>query len=58
MRICMTLFKHAEVYYYDDCAEAFEKGEKCSGVYTIKPDNLPPFEVSDEGYVLSMHYIH
>ena len=55
----MYEFNQTEVgYYYDDCAEAFEKGEQCSGVYTIKPDNLPPFEVSDEGYVLSMHVIH
>ena len=45
----MYEFNQTEVgYYYDDCAEAFEKGEQCSGVYTIKPDNLPPFEVSDE----------
>ena len=25
--------------------EAFDLGGSCSGVYTIKPDNLPPFDV-------------
>ena len=40
--------------YYRDCKQAFELGETCSGVYTIKPENttntfaakaLPPFDV-------------
>ena len=47
----MYNFNQTEVvYYYDNCAEAFEKGEQCSGVYTVKPDNLPPFEVSNKEY--------
>ena len=33
--------------YYRDCREVLEKGVACSGVYTIKPDHLPPFEVSE-----------
>ena len=36
-----------EVKYFRDCQEALDKGVKCSGVYTIKPDHLPPFEASD-----------
>ena len=35
-----------EVLYYHDCMEALEKGNECSGVYNIKPDKLPPFQVS------------
>jgi len=31
--------------YYSDCKEALDLGETCSGVYTIKPDGLPPFSV-------------
>jgi hypothetical protein len=31
--------------YYTDCNEAYMQGETCSGVYTIKPDNYPPFDV-------------
>ena len=31
--------------YYLDCRDAFEQGQSCSGVYTIKPDDLPPFRV-------------
>ena len=31
--------------YYTDCNEAYIQGEICSGVYTIKPDNYPPFDV-------------
>ena len=38
---------HTEVKYYRDCREVLEKGVACSGVYTIKPDHLPPFEVSE-----------
>ena len=30
--------------YYRDCKEAYDLGQTCSGVYTLKPDNLPPFE--------------
>ena len=30
--------------YYRDCKEAHDRELTCSGVYTIKPDNLPPFE--------------
>ena len=26
-----------------DCKELFEQGNTCSGVYTIKPDELPAF---------------
>ena len=32
--------------YFRDCQEALKKGVACSGVYTIKPDHLPPFEVN------------
>uniref|UniRef100_A0A1X7TQE6 Fibrinogen C-terminal domain-containing protein n=1 Tax=Amphimedon queenslandica TaxID=400682 RepID=A0A1X7TQE6_AMPQE len=28
-----------------DCKEAFNQGNTCSGVYTIKPDELPAFKV-------------
>ena len=28
-----------------DCKELYEQGHTCSGVYTIKPDELPAFEV-------------
>ena len=35
-----------EVKYFRDCQEVLEKGILCSGVYTIKPDHLPPFEAS------------
>ena len=35
-----------EVKYFCDCQEALEKGLLCSGVYTIKPDHLPPFKAS------------
>ncbi|XP_019856798.1 PREDICTED: ficolin-1-like [Amphimedon queenslandica] len=28
-----------------DCKEAYQQGKTCSGVYTIKPDELPAFEV-------------
>ena len=35
-----------EVKYFRDCKEVLDKGLVCSGVYTIKPDDLPPFEVS------------
>ena len=38
--------------------EAFEKGESCSGVYLIKPDNLPPFEVSVYIQVLIQKFNH
>ena len=38
----MLYFLHAG--YYLDCKEAYEDGKTCSGVYTIKPDGLPPFE--------------
>ena len=31
-----------------------DKGIVCSGVYTIKPDNLPPFEVS---ITIKIYYI-
>ena len=31
--------------YHTDCNEAYIQGETCSGVYTIKPDNYPPFDV-------------
>ena len=40
-------FVITEVKYYRDCQEALDKGVVCSGVYTIKPDHLPPFEASD-----------
>ena len=29
-----------------DCKELYEQGHKLSGKYTIKPDDLPAFEVS------------
>ncbi|XP_003390107.1 PREDICTED: ryncolin-4-like [Amphimedon queenslandica] len=28
-----------------DCKEVYERGNTCSGVYTVKPDELPAFEV-------------
>ena len=28
-----------------DCKELYEQGHTCSSVYTIKPDELPAFEV-------------
>ena len=28
-----------------DCKELYKQGHTCSGVYTIKPDDLPAFEV-------------
>ena len=34
-----------DVAYYNDCMEALELGQACSGVYTIRPDNLHPFDV-------------
>ena len=37
-------FKNLE--FYRDCKEVYDLGETCSGVYTIKPDNLPSFDVS------------
>ena len=38
-------FPLTEIYY--DCEEALNLRETCSGVYTIKPDKLPPFDVSN-----------
>ena len=35
-----------EVKYFHDCKEVLDKGILCSGVYTVKPDDLPPFKVS------------
>ena len=29
-----------------DCKEAFKNGKVCSGVYTVKPDDLPAFDVN------------
>ena len=34
---------HADVY--KDCKEAFGKGNRLSGVYTVNPDNEIPFQV-------------
>ena len=40
--------------YYRDCKDAFERGQNCSGVYTIRPETdrsifaeltVPPFDV-------------
>ena len=43
MQICTTwLFSTG---YYRDCREALELGQICSGVYSVKPDDLPPFDV-------------
>ena len=34
------------VYHtYKDCEDAYEQGQTTSGVYSIKPDDLPPFQV-------------
>ena len=41
-----NIFVTTEVEYFRDCQDALDKGVKCSGVYTIKPDHLPPFEAS------------
>ena len=46
MQFIVALSSTETLYYYGNCEEAFEKGESCSGVYLIKPDNLPSFEVS------------
>ena len=44
----------AHLGYYRDCKEAFEQGQTCNGLYTIKPENTsdrlsvlahPPFQV-------------
>ena len=32
--------------YYSSCEDAYDMGETRSGVYNIKPDHLPPFDVS------------
>jgi hypothetical protein len=46
-----------EVKYFRDCQEALDKGVVCSGVYTIKPDHLPPFEVSEiHNKIVQYHY--
>ena len=39
---------HVDDVYYSSCKEALEDydGKACSGVYNIKPDNLPPIQVS------------
>ena len=34
------------IEYFSDCKDALDRGAKCSGIYAIKPDNLPPFDVS------------
>ena len=31
--------------FYKNCAEIYKSGERTDGVYTIKPDNLPTFDV-------------
>ena len=31
--------------HYLDCNDALKKGERESGVYLLKPDNMEPFEV-------------
>ena len=41
-----NFFLITEVKYFRDYQEALDKGVVCSGVYTIKPDHLPPFEAS------------
>ena len=43
MQICTTWF--FSTGYYRDCREALELGQTCSGVYSVKPDGLPPFDV-------------
>ena len=50
-------FTITEVKYFRDCQEALDKGVACSGVYTIKPDPLPPFEASDIYFVTNQHSI-
>ena len=37
---------HLFAEYYSSCKEALDLGESCSGMYKVKPDNLPLFEVS------------
>ena len=37
----------ATVTVYSDCKEAFNQGKITSGVYTIQPGNLPPFDVRE-----------
>ena len=41
-----NFFLITEVKYFRDYQEALDKGVVYSGVYTIKPDHLPPFEAS------------
>ena len=46
--ICMPLMTCSNTFIAciaRDCKELYEKGHTCSGVYSIKPDKLPAFEV-------------
>ena len=36
---------HATEGHYLDCLNALRKGKRESGVYSLKPDSLPPFKV-------------
>ena len=33
---------------FKNCAEIYKSGERKDGVYTIKPDNLPAFDVTKQ----------
>ena len=41
-----------------DCKELYEQGHTCSGVYTIKPDELPAFEVKNLTTSLDLTLVH
>ena len=44
--------KETETIPARDCKELYEQGHKLSGKYTIKPDDLPAFEVSIYNYII------
>jgi hypothetical protein len=46
MIIPIILTIHCTQDCFADCKEVLESGLTSSGVYTIKPDNLSPFDVS------------
>jgi len=44
--------QHARLFIlslvYKNCAEIYKSGERKDDVYTIKPDNLPAFDVTKQ----------
>ena len=39
--------------YQVDCKAYYDAGDRCSGVYTIKPDYLPAFDVCSKFNVMN-----